>query len=138
MKKFIHKISAVLMALIVMASTMSFTLDMHYCGNTLVDVALFKEAKTCGMEQQMSDSIACSILAKKSCCTDKQLTFEGQDELQNSLDKITLEQQVFVAIFYYSYINLFEGLENNVIPFKEYPPPLLVKDIYVLNETFLI
>ncbi len=127
------------MAMVVLISTMSFTLDMHYCGNTLVDVALFKEAKTCGMEQQVSNSIACSIMAKKSCCTDKQLTFEGQDELKNSFDKITLEQQTtFVAIFYYSYVNLFEGLENNVIPFKEYPPPFLVKDIQVLNETFLI
>ncbi len=138
MKKLFHKIVAALMAMVVLVSTMSFTVDMHYCGNTLVDVALYKEAKTCGMGQQVSNSITCSIMAKKSCCTDKQLTFDGQDELQNSFDKITLKQQAFVAMFYYSYINLFEGLENNVISFREYPPPFLIKDIHVLNETFLI
>ena len=138
MKKVTHKISAIIMATVVLVSTMSFTIDMHYCGNTLVDVALYKEAKSCGMEQGVSDSSGCAILIKKGCCTDKQLTLEGQDELQTSFDKITLEQQIFVASFYYSYINLFEGLENNIVPLEEYPPPLLVKDIQVLNETFLI
>lgn len=138
MKKILHKISALIMAMIVLFATMSFTIDMHYCGKTLVDVALFKEAKTCGMEQGTSKSSSCAIMIKKGCCTDKQLTFEGQDELQTSFDKITLEQQVFVTSFYYSYVNLFEGLENNIVPLEEYPPPLLVRDIHVLNETFQI
>ncbi|WP_241507168.1 HYC_CC_PP family protein [Aquimarina sediminis] len=138
MKKGIHKICAILMTLVVMFSTMSFTLDLHYCGRTLVDVALFKEAKTCGMELQATDSTFCPI-TKKGCCTDKQFAFEGQDELQHTLfDKITFEQQVFVASFYYSYIDLFTNVDNSVISFKEYPPPLLIKDIYVLYETFLI
>ncbi len=126
------------MAIIVLLSTMSFTLDMHYCGNTLVDVALFKEAKTCGMKQQISDTMICAMMTKKNCCTDKQLIFEGQDKLQNSFDTITLKQQNFAVIFYYSYINLFEEIENHITPFIEYPPPFLIKDIHLLNETFLI
>ena len=31
---------------------MSFTVDMHYCGDTLVDSAIFHKVKTCGMEMQ--------------------------------------------------------------------------------------
>ncbi len=44
------------MAIVVLLSTMSFTLDMHYCGDTLVDIAVFKKAETCGMEMQKSIS----------------------------------------------------------------------------------
>ncbi|WP_108869212.1 HYC_CC_PP family protein [Aquimarina aquimarini] len=138
MKEIIQKISAVCMTLVVLFSTMSFTIDMHYCGTTLVDIALYKEAKTCGMKQQVSDKSTCSILLKKSCCSDKQLTIDGQDELQNSFDSLTFEQQVFISSFYYSFIDLFEGLEANIVPFKEHSPPFLVKDIHILNETFLI
>ncbi|WP_062058165.1 HYC_CC_PP family protein [Aquimarina longa] len=138
MKKVIYNISAIIMAIVVLCSTMSFTLDMHYCGTTLVDIALYKEAKSCGMEQVISDSPTCTVLTKKGCCTDKQFAYEGQDELRTSLDKTTFEQQVFVISFYYSYINLFEGFENTIIPSEEYPPPILIKDIQVLNQTFLI
>ena len=38
----------------------------------------------------------------------------------------------------YSYINLFEGLEKNIVPFKNYSPPLIVTDIQVLDQVFLI
>ncbi len=137
MKRIICNISAILMAFVVLLSTMSFTLDMHYCGNTLVDVALFKEAKVCSMEQQGAVTSSCATI-KKSCCTDKQFTFEGQDELKISFEKISFEQQTLVAVFYYTYLNLFKESEYTSIPFDEYPPPIIVRDIHLLNETFLI
>ena len=37
MKKFLHKSMAILMAVVVLFTTMSFTVDMHYCGDSLVD-----------------------------------------------------------------------------------------------------
>ncbi|WP_455429473.1 HYC_CC_PP family protein, partial [Maribacter hydrothermalis] len=37
MKKFYHKILSVIMAFVVLLSTMSFTIDFHYCGDLLVD-----------------------------------------------------------------------------------------------------
>ena len=61
------------MAFVVLFSTMSFTIDKHYCGDTLVDVAIFNKAKTCGMEIQQTDSNSgCSVM-KKGCCSEEQL-----------------------------------------------------------------
>lgn len=40
MKKILHKILSVLMASEVFFSKLSFTIDMHYCGNSLVDFSL--------------------------------------------------------------------------------------------------
>ena len=125
------------MALVVMFSTMSFTVDMHYCGSTLVDKALFTKAKSCGMQMQTLSPTDCSVI-QKNCCSNKQLIVEGQDELQVTFNNFTFEQQVFVTAFFSNYINLFEELENHIIPFKEYSPPLVVRDIHKLDEVYLI
>lgn len=138
MKQIFHKAIAILMSFVVSFSTMSFTIDMHYCGDTLMDTAIFHKVKTCGMEMEKTIiSSKCSI-TKKSCCKDEQIVVKGQNELKVSYDKLTFEQQIFVASFVYTYSNLFENFEENVKAFSEYPPPLIVKSIYKLDETYLI
>ena len=138
MKSFFHKIVSVCLATLVLFTTMSFTVDMHYCGETLVDFSLSQSAHTCGMEtEQPTDDCETGIL-EDSCCTDKQIVIEGQDDLKISFDTLNFEQQTFVATFFYTYINLFEGLDTNVIPFRDYKPPLLIRDIQKLHETYLI
>ncbi len=125
------------MAFVVLFSTMSFTLDMHYCGDTLVETALFHKAKGCGMDMQKPSTEGCSI-TKKNCCNDEQLVISGQDELQLQIDKISFEQQVFIASFVYTYSSLFEGLDKNVSFYEAYKPPLVVKQLYKIDETYLI
>ena len=138
MKQFLHKTMSVLMAFVVLFSTMSFTIDMHFCGDTLMDTAIFHKAKTCDMKMETATaSSECSTI-KKDCCKDEQVVIKGQDELKISFDKLTLEKQIFVASFVHSYINLFETVEDETNTFSEYPPPLIVKSIYKLDETYLI
>tara|TARA_B100001059_G_scaffold230500_1_gene264803 strand:+ start:308 stop:721 length:414 start_codon:yes stop_codon:yes gene_type:complete len=137
MKQASHKIMSLLMAFVVLFSTMSFTVNMHYCGDTLVETTLFNKAKGCGMEMEKPSTEGCSI-TKKNCCDDKQLVIDGQDELKLNFDKLTFEQQQFVASFVYTYINLFEGLDKNVSSYEEYKPPLVVKQIFKIDETYLI
>ena len=120
MKKVFYKISSASLALIVLLSTVSFTVDSHYCGDTLVDSSLFGHAETCGMEvQQQLDSSECDI-SKKDCCSDEQLIVDGQDNLKISFDKLDKEQQLLVATFVYSYINLFTESQTENIPFRDY------------------
>ncbi len=125
------------MAIVVLFSTMSFTVNMHYCGGTLVETALFQKAKGCGMEMGNPSTESCSI-TKKNCCDDKQLSIEGQDELQLTIDKISFEQQVFIASFIYTYSKLFEEYNDDINSFREYKPPLVVRQLYKLDETYLI
>ena len=72
MKFVFHKIASFLMAFVVLFSTMSFTIDMHYCGDTLVDTAIFQKAKACGMEMQKPSNEGCAV-TKKDCCNDEQV-----------------------------------------------------------------
>ncbi|XRE43948.1 hypothetical protein ACIVBQ_002152 [Tenacibaculum discolor] len=139
MKKAFGKIASILMSFVVLLSTMSFTVNSHFCGDMLVGTSYFVKAESCGMEmKQESKPEECSVI-KKNCCQDVASVVEGQDNLKlTSLDQLSLDQQVFIASFYYSYINLFEGIHNKVIPFKDYTPPLVIKDIHVLDEVYLI
>ena len=121
------------MAFVVVFSTLSFTVESHYCGSYLIDTAVFSKAKHCGMESSATTTI------KKSCCKDEIIVVEGQDELKlNTLDSLKLNQQLFFTSFIYSYASLFESLPRQVIPHKEYIPPNLFLDIQVRDETFLI
>lgn len=125
------------MAFVVLFSTMSFTVDMHYCGGTLMDTAIFHKIETCGMDMEKPASESCSI-TKKDCCNDEQVVLDGQDELQLLFNKISFEQHLFVASFVYAYINLFEGVDKDVTSFEDYEPPLVIKQIFKLDETYLI
>ncbi|WP_241478984.1 HYC_CC_PP family protein [Psychroserpens jangbogonensis] len=137
MKQIIHKIMSIVMTFVVLFSTMSFTVNMHYCGEILVETAVFHKAKGCGMEMQKPSTEGCAI-TKKNCCSDEQLVVDGQDELKLQVDKTSYEQQVFIASFVYAYINLFEGLENNISSYEEYEPPLVIRQIFKIDETYLI
>ncbi len=134
-----HKIASFLMALLVLFSTFSFTVDKHFCGNTLVDTAVFGKGSTCVMEMPNSSftSDDCSI-ASKNCCHDEKVLVCGQDDLIMSYIELSFQQQLFVSSFVYRYINLFKGIDEIVTPLDDYSPPILVKNLHILNETFLI
>lgn len=135
-KQILHKIFSVSLALIVLCSTVSFTIEKHFCGDTLVDVSVFAEANKCKMEAL---EMELETITKAPCCKDKIDVVKGQDELiVKTIDDLDVHQQLFVATFTYSYLNLFEGLPELVIPHKNYSPPILVTDIQVLDQVFLI
>lgn len=141
MKQLIKKIGAVFMTLVMLFSTMSFTISNHYCGDILVDSALFSEAASCGMDGMEIQKPAYTkdhSFHKDNCCHNEIKQIEGQREIITQVLNLDFEQQIFLASFVYTYINLFEGLDTNIVPFKEYSPPIIDKDINVLYQTFLI
>lgn len=138
MKEIILKISSVLMAFSVLFSTMSFSISEHYCGDNLVDSSLFSEADSCSMEMEKPLAIGDCEIQKSNCCKDVVKLYIGQDNIKTNPLDLNSSEQILVASFIYSYINLFEGLEENIIPFKEYSPPFLITNIQVINETYLI
>lgn len=138
MKAAFRNIVSFSMAILVLASTTSFTVDKHFCGKMLMDLAIFSEAESCGMEMHShSDGDSCSIKVDP-CCSDQTTSVDGQDELKISFGSLNFDQQLFLNSFTYSYLNLFEGLPQQVVPFKYYTPPILVTDIQILDQVFLI
>ncbi|RYC51927.1 hypothetical protein DN53_08560 [Flagellimonas olearia] len=128
MKQVFHQIMSSVMALLVLASTVSWTVDKHICMGKVQDISFFAHADDCGMDMEM----------EKSCCDDESFTVQGQDDLKISFDDFSVGQQLFLVSFVHSYFYLFENNVEEVSAFRDYAPPPLIQDVQVLHQTFLI
>ncbi len=138
MKNAIHKIAALFLALLVLGSTMSVSIDKHYCSDHLVDVAIFGKATPCAMELALTEKYGSEHNKTSDCCQDEHIVLEGQDELKINVENIDVDAIVFISIFKNSYTHLFEESEQHLVPFDGYPPPLIIQDFYTLYEHYLI
>lgn len=133
-------ILSVILASMILFLSAGFRVATHYCGDVAVTTSLTTDgvAEGCGMEKQADsgcDSESPEI-SKTNCCKDAVMNLEIEDDYQNS-DKSTNLDIQFVEAFIYVYIqNLFEGYEE--AQFNEYSPPLVLNDILVENQVFLI
>ena len=137
MKKAFSKIAAILMAFVVLLSTMSFTVSMHYCQGELIDTAVFQKAHSCGMDQN-SKMISDESNMMEGCCNDTEIAIEGQDDLKLPVINLTLNQQVFITTFIHAYNTLFIDFEENYHLYFDNHPPFKVKQIFKLHESYLI
>ncbi|WP_271407068.1 HYC_CC_PP family protein [Tenacibaculum soleae] len=136
MKQVFTKISTVLLALLVLFSTFSFTIEKHFCGDFLVDISYVGEAKSCNKGKK--DDCA-TITKKKKCCKDEVHQINGQDDIQkSSSEKISFNQAKFILVFCTSFKLLFQTLDKQSLTHQYYSPPDLVFDIQVLHEVFII
>ena len=124
------------MAMLLLLSTVSWTVDKHLCMGRVMDVAFFVEADDCGMDAAMA--LLEDADKENHCCGDESFTLQGQDDLKISFNDISLDQQAFLVAFADAFVGLFTTLEQQTNINEYYPPPLLVKDIQLLDETFLI
>lgn len=122
------------MALLVMASTVTITIEKHFCGDRLIDVSVFSELERCGMEgPETADGIT------KSCCKDTIDIIDVQDELQSyKFDFSELNNEVFVTTFLISQYVLFEHIPEKELLIEDHSPPDIYRDINILHEVFLI
>ena len=133
MRAIAHKMGAISLALLLLFSTLSFSLDMHFCGGMLVDFGLYHPAEDCGMS--MDDT----TMGPSDCCSDVEVYVQGQDDLNPSMEvSLDVPQDLFQNVFFTYVMVLVEDLPQTFIPFKEYSPPRLIRDISIRDQSFLI
>lgn len=138
MKEVLHKIASISMALLLLLSTTSWKVEKHYCMGRLMDMALFIDVEDCGMDMAFMEDSQNLDETKNSCCDDEVIFIDGQDDLKLSFNDLDGNQQSFLIAFANSYISLFRVQTKERIPNEHYPPPLIVKDIQLLDEVYLI
>ncbi|MEJ1223285.1 HYC_CC_PP family protein [Sediminicola sp. 1XM1-17] len=137
MKSIFQKVFSIFMALLVLASTVSWTIGMHYCGKSLVDIALFDHADKCGMDSATNDGSGYSELRQMSCCADTLAVIIGHDDLVSSQIDISKVQQHFIAVPIAAF-TLFNETVIREKSYDNYIPPKLVRDVQLLDQVFLI
>lgn len=120
----------------VLFSTVSLTIERHYCGDVLVDVSIFSEGKECSANSFDSKEGA---IAKVSCCKSHIDVVQGQNTLAfTTFTDLEYTQQLFVNSYIYSFSKLFEDLPKRKTLYNNYHPPKLIVDLHVVNNIFLI
>ncbi|WP_373056411.1 hypothetical protein [Zunongwangia sp. H14] len=137
--KALHTVSF-LLAVLVIFSTFSFTVDKHFCGNTLVGKGVFSSAKKCKTEMHSCgvEVNSHNTTKKDSCCSNEKENIDGQDELKTSSFSFDLLSQTFIIPVLFISGNILQELERQAIPHKFYKPPLLASDVQVMYQVFLI
>ncbi len=134
-----HRLFALIMSVLLLASTTSWTVGKHYCMGRVMDVSFFSKAEDCGMDLPTTTDSPSPTWAKKHCCDDQTIYITGQNDLKLSLDNLSFEHHQIIATFFNHAIYLFDGGVSQLkVPFKYYPPPQLVKEIILWDQVFLI
>ncbi len=138
MKPSLRHIVAISLSALVLLSTLSFSVDMHYCGKKLVAIALNNKAQGCGMAMASEKPFSSGDQIGMPCCEDVMLTYEGQEDLHQSGHEISFEK-IFAThvVGFFNFVPRLESI-NRIFHFREYSPPLLIRDIPLFNQTFLI
>jgi hypothetical protein len=139
MKNIFTHISVTLLSLIVILSSMSFTVQKHYCGDILVEVSYLGKAKGCCSTNDVKHTENHeNSTSKKKCCNDKLELIESSTFEKEKLIALSVEQLEFSVYFLFSYIDLFQQRDVKKEFYKDFSPPDIVQDIQLLQETFLI
>ncbi len=127
------------MAVLVLVSTTSFTVNMHYCGGELVDSALLVQAEGCGMETDMhKQKTEGEAVDQQRCCAEKEMVFEGDQELKkNPTDHEFKDRLVLLATFLVLSYDLDPSSELHHFLQKDDPPGDKAP-LYKLKESYLI
>lgn len=138
--KFLKPIVSSLLALLVLVSSSSFMVNMHFCGGHVQSVSFIEDAAPCPMEVQLPPCHKEMAVKKSGCCEDKHVVFEGKDFSAQVHDFSMSGWQAinWVAALpvIMETIQLNEALAfSNHTPYK---PPIVERDIPVLFQSFLI
>lgn len=133
--KALTSIFSTLLALVVVLSSFSLTIDKHICMGRVQSVAILHDAAPCAMEMMAESGMG----TREGCCQDTQTKIEGNDLQVKNLKPIALEyQSLWVAELPW----VIEVLQpESRISFDSgiyHIPPLIEREIPILHQSFLI
>lgn len=140
MKGVFQRIVAVAMSFLILFSTLSLSVGMHFCGDHLVDFSIGRKAATCGMETTASVVSGDCSMAAMSCCSDLEILLQGQEDLKPGAGNYSISQLTEVNFTPPGILQLMyhSPPETTSIQFKEYSPPPMVRKVHLFHEAFLI
>lgn len=129
-------ISTIFLSLLVIFSSTSFMVGLHFCGGQIQNVSMFEKAQPCAMEQTTPP---CHHHQSKPCCEDETIVHDAQD-LKSDIAKLHLAQlqPITVAAPTILVADLIPQEAYQAKGFRPYKPPLPVTDLTISLQVFLI
>lgn len=148
-----YRLIALMMAFLMFFTSAGIAMDMHYCGGELKSVSFFGKAKTCHdiagenetpmkdcphHKKMMAEKKACS--EDKDCCSNETLVLQSDQDQKVQTNNFVVSKQLkqFVVAYVVVFLANDFDLQREVANFALYKPPLIQRDIPVLNQSFLL
>ncbi len=145
-----YRFFAITMASLMLLTSISFMVDVHFCGDRLVTVNFFGKAQTChemidaapdcpNHEQMVTAHADCSVDGE-DCCHNESLHFEADQDRQIQLIDFNSNQSLLQFVIAYVNVSHFATIKATTekSAYAQYRPPLISRDYSVLFQSFLI
>lgn len=125
-----RKITHILIATLLLITTMGFSVSKHYCGTSLIEISINSVAEPC-----------CGDVETSSCCHDETEYFQFDEDFVSSVIieniQITDNDILFPLTIIYI-LNASEEVQKDILNFAESPPPTKLQTKLSLFQTYLI
>lgn len=139
-KRAIIHLFCLFQSLIIALSSIGLSLNVHYCQGNIKSIGIYAPAEKCSGEM---DITKCSNhlgegFTKTPCCSNKQHSYQIGNA-DNSSNFINTQDIPIVTILQRA-VDIPAGVcfSEGVLTFNGSDPPLVVKDLNILYDTFLI
>ena len=137
----IRKALHIVMAALVLISTMGITINMHFCHDQLIDLALYAPAESCC---DVSNEVPCDPkegLSQMDHCEDDSIVVEALEDFLGSSLAVNFESKQSTDLFFwialqYSSPGANEDIKS-IVPDYYFPPPYQEVDLSQI-QSFLI
>lgn len=140
--KKLRSIVSILLATLVVVSSLSFVVEQHFCLGQLVDTALFGDASCHAKKQTNNGCEKENEGCKHNCCADQKTTIEGeshetpvQEKQKESVNQVK-KSTISAAILWVKHL-VFSIFEEQLL--SDAPPlPTQHTRLHVVFSTFLL
>lgn len=123
----LRKILHIIAAILILVSTTGFTINVHYCHNQLVDLALYAPAKSCCDTGEKVPNNGEDSVSNKSHCKDESIVIESADDFVDTAPSIKFENAPGIDLgFTVSTLFNIQGTEQIIVaesPWHKEPLP---------------
>src|SRR5690554_1148910 len=137
-----RKISALLLSMLVLLGSTSFTINMHFCMEQVESITFSTDVQKCDMTTQPPPCHKGDDRSEENhkdvdgCCEDRINLVEGQDEFKTTGSVSMPSLQFFAFLYAVVFYSPNPPIEN--YSYQTYSPPVIERDIPVLVQSFLI
>lgn len=145
-----YRAISLMLASLILLTSFSFSVDMHFCQGQFVSFGIFSKAKSCHElaakmqacpfhKNKTTDSLPRAAMGEEDgCCKNETVFVQSELEQCFSADENPIEDNQPSFLTNISIENPIH-LENfSINHFQSYKPPLLLRDIPLLIQSFLL
>ncbi|MBK8556951.1 MAG: hypothetical protein IPL65_14800 [Lewinellaceae bacterium] len=132
------------LSLLMLASSVSLTINEHWCGGKVASMALFVKPHSCGMgenagQNNCSNSAAIPGIKKKDCCHDETVFAKGLDYNAQAAQYSEFPAAAYGIASADGCCAVCPGYRFfDAAAYQNYKPPLIVRDFAPLIQVFRI